>query len=333
MLEATHVQSPSGLTLETYASYCESLQPGDDRYLVYLADRSRQNNERKTGGLADKMKGIVSCLALAVATGRIFAIQWDKPFPITDFLDCSGYNWRETRFRRSISQIPYMLTIDAISGPDRRFHDEFAQCPIEQVEARILRNERVVSVHANWLGSPSWFVACGLSQNRIEAFTSIYRYLFRPKAKPLFTDAVNSFERAASRHDAVIGVHLRTGSGNGWTDPAFHDDHDCIPLMEFALHAAEEGGRTNPLIYFTSDSMEAKNLVRNKTWPVATHIFDESVAHLARSQVINRRETEFAFLEFELLGGCDLVVGSSGGFARFASAATGADFVRWRKDS
>lgn len=59
------------------------------RYIVYNCIC------RPAGGLADRLKGIVSCYALAKKLNRDFIINWSYPYDISEALEVNKVNWKK----------------------------------------------------------------------------------------------------------------------------------------------------------------------------------------------------------------------------------------------
>ena len=68
---------------------------------VYFSKSGKQpmlisviDKRRKTKGLTDRFKGIVSMYALSKAIGVPFRLIFDHPFELSEFLEPHAYNWK-----------------------------------------------------------------------------------------------------------------------------------------------------------------------------------------------------------------------------------------------
>lgn len=315
-----------------FQRYSAPVRSADERLLIFSADRSQIFLHSHAGGLADRLKGAICCFYLAVATGRRFLISWQQPFPLEHNLLPSSYDWR---IRKSLDpdlrRTAYWshMHIDAV--------DQFARldcASVEDFENRVLGGAQVAVINAN---APYFDPALTMLESHTrgedlenELFRVAFQTLFKFKLNGDFAQRYRDQQTALGAH-SLVGVHLRTGGGNGWTDPVLDDWRNYHTVMERAIAEAEARGLQNPYFQFFSDSLDARRAVSQDHWPhpVQTHV--EEVAHVDRSKDMDTYGNDMAFCEFALLTNANLVVGGAGDFAASAAKASGIPFVRYTK--
>jgi hypothetical protein len=75
------------------------------KYIVYNC------TSYPAGGLADRIKGLISCYGLSKFTNREFIINWSYPFPLTECLQPNKINWLPRKIEGTYREI-YAMDID-----------------------------------------------------------------------------------------------------------------------------------------------------------------------------------------------------------------------------
>lgn len=300
----------------------------DDRVLMFTIARSPMYGNPRIGGLADRMKGLMTAYALAVVTNRRFYIRWMDPFPLRRNLEPSAYDWDPARPAQGyLNGAVATRHIDIIDNGAI-----LADMTPRMIEQTLFSDARYVAINANHLRFEPLFKFADLPAP-VTAGTAataelIYSMLFMESANDAFSEQGARFKEFRSRHDTLIGVHLRTGGGNGWNDPVMDDWENYTHLLEQAQALASKNEAQNPGFYFVSDSTKARQAVHalgKPEWLVEL----EEVSHIDRSSGQQTRDNDLAFYEFQTLRTCDSLISGKGGFAQTAAMTGGKPFVRY----
>ncbi len=140
---------PKPFSVERYRDHVAT-QAGDDlaKYLIFSANRHGINKKhRNVGGLADRLKGIYSAFLMAVATGRIFLIDWEKPFALSDNFRPNGYDWRLEPHLKTLGNRSETFRLDMI---DKR-GNALNETPPDRLEQDIFGGRDSGVLNINWL--------------------------------------------------------------------------------------------------------------------------------------------------------------------------------------
>lgn len=304
-------------------------QIGDDqaKYLIYSASRHAILKDRQfVGGLADRLKGIYSAFLMAVATGRIFLIDWETPFPLSDNFRPNGYDWRLEPHLKKLGQRSGTYHLDMI---DKR-GITLKETPPDRLEQDILDGHDTCVVNINWLYAERYLDHFDLPSASDQAFRQIFDFLFEPLVAREFSPEIKQLDKRKQSHDGLFGIHLRIGGDAAWLDPKLDKRRSYRPLMKAAFEFAAKRGSTDPLFYFASDSEKAKRSVAKRDWPHPVVTIAGPIQHLDRSSDMTRQGNDFAFFEFEMLRHCDGVIGGAGAFYSTAAMAGGKPYTTYR---
>ena len=322
----------SGLVerLKRYNRWASELQTDPEtRWLVYSTLRHPAFHPRGyVGGLADRLKGIFSSYFFAVASGRRFLIHWEDPQPLSRNFRCSEFEWAFVQFRDQLRhQNDGSRLIDHFDGVDNPpAHKKISISNIDDIF-----RERVCFINSNVfsldvlrnLSLCERSDALGADDVKRLAFASLFEFnssRFFPEHESRYADLI-----AGGRN--VVGVHLRTGAGNGWRDEELSDAARALEIVASARAEAFRRGLNDPAILFLSDSEEARKRVKAEFGDSIMIPLDD-ISHLDRSEHISQRSNDLAFYEFELLSRTDLVIGTRGQYAMLAANIGEKPFVR-----
>lgn len=304
-------------------------QAGDDRakYLIFSANRHAiLKSHDYVGGLADRLKGVYSAFLMAVATGRIFLIDWDTPFALSDNFSPNGYDWRLEPHLKNLGKRSETIHLDMI---DKR-GIALKETPPDRLEQEIFGNRDSCVLNINWLYDEAYLDFFDLPPSDDEAFRQVFDFLFKPLVPKGLSAEINKLDKMRRSHDALFGVHLRTGGDKDWWDSKLDKRRSYRKLMIAAFDFAAERGSRNPLFYFASDSESAKRSVEKKNWPHDVATIPGPIQHLDRSLDMTRQGSDFTFFEFDLLRRCDGIIGGAGAFYRIAAMAGGKPYITYR---
>ena len=180
-----------------------------------------------TGGLGDRLNGILTSFYLAVLTDRAFFIHWDKPVPLTTFLVPGGpINWVPDPRWLVRAQSAERLQYTDRCAELRRLLSEPGDAPPFAVGTPVAL--LTVSTNCNMVdvlfASPLYraTAACAAlwpAYARGDLFPFAFTTLFKPSC--VLANAVAGAEAALFDHAGRrIGVHVRTGLDPSFRDPA-----------------------------------------------------------------------------------------------------------------
>ena len=160
-------------------------------------------------------------------------------------------------------------------------------------------------------------------------FTTAFKFMFSFAEKPRFETSRQAIDTLRQSTDMLVGVHLRTGAGNGWKDPGLDDWTNYSKVMEAAFEHAKNEGAQKPGFYFISDSVEARNGVLGQSWPHPVHCDLVTPTHMDRSGDADSDGNDLTYHEFQMLSSTDRIVSGKGGFAYLAAQMGGKPFMRY----
>ncbi len=302
----------------------------NQKFLVYSIERSKMiKGSHYVGGLADRIKGLISIFYISILTGRRFTIHWDNPLDILEGLQPNKYDWKFSNAEKFIKNKSRFLHLDYIGRGDA-----LNDLNYRKIEKDLFKGEDVVIMNANsfCVDAMSAYIKkefggmCWYGQYFNEAF----EFLFKFAPLDQFSSSRLKFDDFKVGADLVVAVHLRTGAGNGWKDPILDEWENYELILERAFSLARAHGATKPVFYFVSDSLEARSAVAAKKWEFPIFVEQEGTSHLDRSAGINDSNHHRTFFEFQLLGEADMVVCGQGGFAQMAALSRGKKYFRYK---
>ena len=315
-------------SVERYRDHVAT-RAGDDlaKYLIFSANRHAIHKRHDyVGGLADRLKGIYSAFLMAVATERIFLIDWEIPFVLSDNFSPNGYDWRLEPHSKKLGKRSETIHLDMI---DKR-GNVLKETPPDRLEQDIFGNRDSCVLNINWLYDETYLDHFQLPRFEDQAFQQIFNLLFKPLVSRDLSAEIKNLDRMKQSHDGLFGVHLRTGGDKAWWDSKLDKRRSYRPLMKAAFAFAADRGSLNPLFYFASDSESAKQAVEKRDWPHDVVTIAGPIQHLDRSLDMTRQGNDFTFFEFDLLRRCDGIVGGAGAFYRIAAMAGGIPYITYR---
>lgn len=320
--------SPKPFSIERYRDHL-AVPAADDaaRYLIYSANRHAiLKDHDRVGGLADRLKGIYSAFLMAVATDRVFLIDWEAPFALSDNLRPNRYDWRLEPHLKLLARRSGFAHLDMI---DKR-GAALKETPPDRLEQDIFRGHHSCVLNINWLFDEAYLDRFDLPAGHDQAFRLVFDYLFEPLVPRDLGAELKRIEEMRKAHDGLFGVHLRVGGDSGWRDPKLDKRRSYRALMKAAFDFAAGQGSRDPLFYFASDSEAAKGSVEKRDWPHPVVTIPGPIQHLDRSVDMTREGNNFTFFEFELLRRCDGVIGGAGAFYSIAAMAGGKPYITYR---
>lgn len=300
------------------------LSPGTARgFIAYTTDSFRGEDGTRggyIGGLADRIKGLITAFLIAVATDRIFIADWTRPFPLEPILQPARWDWRPTTWFEYMKVPDAILLLHMIGRSN-----ELDAYDVEGIEEHVLR--RIEVVHFNLNGFSSGLASRLFPESSPwTTFRRAFETLFELHVPPPFKAMWEGIDQTR-RTKGLVGVHLRTGAGNGWEDPVLADWREHAPLLRFAFEEAAKRGYGDAAFYFASDNKQAKEAVRATDWGHTVICSDAPIRHIDRAFKGNRASFDYAIVEFMLLSTCDLVVGGPGGFWSAAALVGGREAI------
>jgi hypothetical protein len=254
-------------------------------------------------------------------------VRWDSPSPLQRNLGPGSYDWTiNGPLQGYINRAVQTLHVNLIDKDEA-----WKTMDAHQFETELFANSTFCALNTNHLRFDPLLKSFGLeASNATNAAVArmLFEQLFVFQDQEEFAAQRKTFRALKAKHDGIVGVHLRTGGGNGWDDPAWDKPESALTLVEQAGALASKSGYKNPGFYFVSDSSEARALVsglRRSDWLVEM----EQVAHLDRSTSQGVRDNDLAFHEFEMLRSCNTIICGKGGFSQMAAITANIPFCRY----
>lgn len=270
---------------EFHADQLEN-HPETARYLIWSCDGG------VCGGIGDRLRGIVTCFYLAVATERVFLIHNPSPVELSVVFDPSMIRWNETRTilppgaGGGLQQIPNVVNVNVFDRPSPRLFSATSTAGGRRhvvVRTNMPQWADVLS-HANFESS---LRARGIPFGRDEwwaptmprgemLFAWAWRMLFEPTAE---LEAAVSAKRARAGLGLVggggttyVAVHIRRGGH--WGDHVRHGADklgafaNCTRGMISALSSSSSSTSSSPAendsssptisVYVASDDVDSR---------------------------------------------------------------------------
>lgn len=295
--------------------------------LVYSTKRHArfEPNFMLVGGLADRLKGLISAYLFSIYAKKAFAIEWHSPCPLEPALCHNVCDWRLTTWAQPLL-VPRMARhVDLIDQVQL-----FETAAPDDLMKLIVNDEQIVYLNTN-IFSHTLCKKLFPGFEPEDVFQAAFEALFNFNVPAAFQLL---WQRAdASRASGLVGVHWRTGGGNGWDDPSMGEWSDAVQALKSAIADAARNGFDNPVIYFATDSGKAKEKVLAETWPVEILVAEEEASHIDRSEGNVRDGFDFALVEFMILRSCDVIYGGAGQYWMTAGLAGGKKVYRISLDA
>jgi hypothetical protein len=311
--------------------YCCTMAAQTDpnqRCLVFSTTRSPIYDNNRVGGLADRLKGLICVFYLAVVTERRFFIRWEQPFPLRQNLAPNLYDWTTPKpAQELLNRAAFARHIDLIDKGE-----VLGNLTPEQIETLLFSGDQFCVVNANNLRLEP--IAKRLEAPLTEPLrdrltTRAFETLFKFVDISEFAKQRSRFADLQKQSDLMVGIHLRTGGGNGWRDPPMDNWENYELVIDRALAVAKDRGARNPGFYFVSDSTPAREEARKRYHELQLLVELEQVAHMDRSTGHDQRANNLAFHEFQMLRSCDILVCGKGGFAHTVAMTAGIPMIRY----
>ena len=305
------------------------------------------------GGLGDRLSGIISAFFLAVATDRLFLIDYSDPVSLDETLVPNTFQWNvgviNTSCVRNL-ELKASITLNGIdASSSKTLLDEIFEAHATGVPVIRIHLNRYHSSLVLWEGRGAFTrsyvgmlhrrARCYAEHVRAEttfkhAFSALFRFSTR------VTDRSNQIVNALGLRDDVsakivpfVGVHARIGGGL-WSDPSRHRVDQLHEFLECA-HSKTRSVSTSvrslskhsssageiPIVVF-SDSEEFKMAATAADEYVKS--FNSSLIHIDKSNFsdpINVAQGNIdSFAEIDILSRARCIVGSSSTFSGVAAA-------------
>ena len=324
------VQTLNELFRSYYEQVSERKPYNAQKILIFSVERHLvQKRSRSVGGLADRLKGAVAAFYLAVVTGRRFAIHWESPFPVDHNFYSPNIDWSLGSVMSHLQSGVPILHLDMLNQTSTVFD----QLSPDRVEDEIFLGHRIVVLNINSYREkallPYFRDLVEEPLNYATFFARAFQFLFRFVEHSEFEESRLSLRNCCQQSDGLFGVHLRTGSGNGWHDPVMDDWQNYDKLLRYAFQVAEDQGSRSPTFYFLSDSADARAAVAAADWPHPVLVDLHKPVHIDRGENVSQFENDLTFHEFQMLSETQSVICGKGGFALMATLLGGKTLHRY----
>ncbi|KAL3904059.1 MAG: hypothetical protein SGARI_005100, partial [Bacillariaceae sp.] len=305
----------------------------NNKYIILRCTK----NERKCGGVADRLKSLPFFIAAAARSKRVFMIRWDRPKKLEEFLLPNEVNW----------SVPDWM-IDKIDNKEISSHMR----PHGSNVIKIYKREKstvLESLLQDFYGGSALYYrvqaelnddsnnnSTGLDPNEVakgnyagwNSYETIFHDLFRSLFKP-------SLPIARLVQEKMESANLTAGNYVSCHHRAFYAIEDkkhkrkSRHLQKKALNAVNCASNIMPgaTVYFASDSQQSidavRHLAKNRHRPIVTiHEDTEEALHLDKAdEWESRHPSEYypTFVDLLLMANGRCTAYGEGGFGRFAS--------------
>lgn len=253
----------------------------------------------RCSGTGDRMRGIISSLAIAMMSKRVFLLEWpDNPYPFIHAVSPAALDWRLPKHMRNdtpawgIANDKKYPLMEWLQCPEsyKCSHRKFEPSGTEYttvvprvmnlkddhtfVYLRRIGNYIIHSVGTysfNLYRRPEWSTHFSddafrapstsvLSMNRY-----LLRALFRPS--PFIQSILHSFILPDAKQQGYVAIHARTGEDVGESDRTrfkkIHDVSHVTVAENFLKCAQQKGLKAHQFVYFASDSIVLKSEFNN----------------------------------------------------------------------
>lgn len=281
------------------------------KQIIYMAD-----GKLKHGGLADRLRGIITLYDYCKKHNIEFKIHFVSPFQLKDFLEPSGYDWTIN---------PDDITYDSnYSHPV--FLDTYAWEPkMEKLYERIVakiklkQHYRQLHVYTNYL----------YAENK---FGELFNELFTP-SKTLQSYLDNEYKKLSGEYISIstrflniLGDFNETYQGHEYLTP-----DEKTTLIETCICEIKKIQKENPgkIALVTSDSISFLKKVKEQ---VDCHIIEGNISHIDADNADNSA-TFKTFLDFFMIANAAksyLIIGRgmlNSNFSKRAAAINNHPFI------
>jgi hypothetical protein len=236
---------------------------------------------RPAGGLADRLKGLVSTYALSKKLNREFIVNWTFPQKLNTVLEPNKYNWLPRPIQGFTQKDYFLIDNDSFNQHKHLFS------PVSEMNFP----EDLVTIRTNINFLPLL--------NMTESFADLFEELFKPK----FT--IPSLQE-------YVGFSARFGgTQSNWAD----SDFDRVVTYDYAFESLQEqmSKNKNKKLFICTDSSAFLEFLKDKgvdfltTEGYAEHIDHEGCTEQGFKKV---------FEDFFILRQCDPILTIKGEFAK-----------------
>jgi hypothetical protein len=248
--------------------------------------------ERPAGGLADRIKGLVSCFGLSRLLDRDFIINWTYPYKLQSVLSCNTYNWLPR---------PVSGTHKQYFAIDNENYDQFKkEFNRNDVEIFFNTDISIIKTNINFLDH------LGLENN----FEDYFNQLFKEPELPFSTD------------DNTVGVCARFGGQlSNWNDSNFNRNISFDYIIEKITHIMLDNPTYN--LFICTDSAKFAEFIKARLNVLIT---PNETEHMDRPGCSYQGFLK-SFHDFFLLRRCGTIISTKGGFAHTAALSSGKKII------
>ena len=280
-----------------------------------------RGNGGPTGGLSDRLKGIVFAYSLALIGGKDFRIywpSWQTQMPLDPKMP--GLILEESECVNGLSRIDLIdWVLRDHSGDVESIISHAESLPTSVVNANILSFEELSArkeILKRRLKIKEW--------DEPSLFSAVFCTLFSVSEKVTVSELARSFEEEKKRGATSIGIQLRCGGWQNWRDPIMDHPRIAKHLYRAVCQIKKENVLNNVFIYFSSDNERAKRYAE-KSLAINHKLLMSRTqeSHFERSD----RKSSGAFLDIHVdqycLSRCDYIITGRGGFGLVAAYRKG----------
>jgi len=270
------------------------------------------HEDKKCGGLADRLKPLPYMILLAARHRRLFMIRWNTPTKLEEFLVPNKLNWSVPDWMEE------HLLNDEVSRVSKLTAAKFSNFKKKDKDTMVVEG-RIQDI----LGGAEYYEKTVTDPN--ETYEKVYHLLFKALFKPsppiqalidakMKTDGLSPGKYAVAHYRAFYGIegekHKRGKQ----------------QLIHLAINAANCASAFHPgdPVYFASDSKSAvdavKQYAKTENRPISVLDGDEAL-HIDKFSPENRTPpSDFysVFVDLLLMANGNCVTYGQGGFGRFA---------------
>jgi hypothetical protein len=333
-------------------SLFSNYQPDEKKYLIYSCTSSCQNVScfrwpgrivDVCGGLGDRLKGIMSGFLWSILTNRTFLIQSTKPFLLQESLESNVIAWHD-----GIDQVIEKVNNRSLTSARIQFSAQsYKHYAIDyQTRKRIKikffnlltfrANADVIILKSN-VDISEYIIENEFYTRRIlelgilnkdqlilsKTFHTLYNLLFKmtPRLQAKFDSFINPIR--SNPKTRLICAQIRLGGKtNNIHDPVLMDSKLVKRIWEF-VKTRFLSKTTDYKIFITSDNDRIYEEAKSKFGFDKVFTTNGTTLHLDQYRKYHRSERnqniqiyDKTFLDFSMLGQCDMAIVSRSGFGR-----------------
>jgi hypothetical protein len=225
------------------------------------------------GGLGDRIYGMIMGLYMSLLSGRLYLIrEWESPataHPLEDYLQANLVQWKaKTDANRRPAAM--LTTVDNRNHPLLLDPCGLATDPRDYELRNNLMTYEGIFRQTDCL-QDYWKEAGGgppPTDNRSLAhigFWTLFRFTARVEEQArILLRQVGLVAAASSPHPFYLAVHIRTGQGQTWQDPARHDGVENMEAFYQCTRRLQDAVQkrctlaSRPPVYVAADTVDAK---------------------------------------------------------------------------